>query len=195
MIERRLTELENIIETNQRKFYQIGKALKQIRDERLFRDLLFDSFEAYVKDRWDMARSHAYRLIEASNIIENLSPIGDGILPENESQARVLAHLNKDDQRKIWREFISSGITMNAANIRKFANSRTKKSMPVKQSKSNLIDIISIGYKKAVMAMLEQIQLAQNNDWENTSRQAALFWLKVMKEKIISNLRHENRKG
>ena len=142
-----------------------------------------------------MARSHAYRLIEASNIIENLSPIGDGILPENESQARVLAHLNKDDQRKIWREFISSGITMNAANIRKFANSRTKKSMPVKQSKSNLIDIISVDYKKAVMAMLEQIQLAQNNDWENTSRQAALFWLKVMKEKIISNLRHENRKG
>ncbi len=195
MTERRLTELENIIETNQRKFYQIGKALKQIRDERLFRDLLFDSFEAYVKDRWDMARSHAYRLIEASNIIENLSPIGDGILPENESQARVLAHLKKDDQRKIWREFISSGIAMNAANIRKFANSRTKKSMPVKQSKSNLIDIISVGYKKAVMAMLEQIQLAQNNDWENTSRQAALFWLKVMKEKIISNLCHENRKG
>lgn len=195
MTERRLTELENIIETNQRKFYQIGKALKQIRDERLFRDLLFDSFDAYVKDRWDMARSHAYRLIEASNIIENLSPIGDGILPENESQARVLAHLNKDDQRKIWREFISSGITMNAANIRKFANSRTKKSMPVKQSKSNLIDIISVGYKKAVLAMLEQIQLAQNNDWENTSRQAALFWLNVMKEKIISNLRHENRKG
>ncbi|MCK5230312.1 MAG: DNA methylase [Desulfobulbaceae bacterium] len=195
MTERRLTELENIIAANQRKFYQIGKALKQIRDERLFRDLLFDSFDAYVKDRWDMARSHAYRLIEASNIIENLSPIGDGILPENESQARVLAHLNKDDQRKIWREFISSGITMNAANIRKFANSRTKKSMPVKQSKSNLIDIISVGYKKAVMAMLGQIQLAQNNDWENTSRQAALFWLNVMKEKIISNLRHENRKG
>lgn len=189
----RLAELENVIETNQSKFYQTGKALKQIRDERLFRDLLFDSFEAYVKDRWDMARSQAYRLIEASKVIDNLSPIGDGILPENESQTRILGRLKKEDQRKIWREFITAGIEMNATNIRKFANERIKKAIPVRESKSsNLTDIISSSYKEAVLAMLEQIRLAQNDDWKTTSRDAALFWLKVMKEKIISNLRHEN---
>lgn len=191
----RLAELENVIETNQSKFYQTGKALKQIRDERLFRDLLFDSFEAYVKDRWDMARSQAYRLIEASKVIDNLSPIGDGILPENESQTRILGRLKKDDQRKIWREFITAGIEMNATNIRKFANERIKKAIPVRESKSsNLTDIISSSYKEAVLAMLEQIRLAQNDDWKTTSRDAALFWLKVMKEKIISNLRHENKR-
>ena len=48
-----------------------------------------------------------------------------------------------------------------------------------------MIDIISASYKTAVMAMLEQIQSAQNDDWQATSRQAALFWLTVMKEKII----------
>jgi hypothetical protein len=52
-----------------------------------------------------------------------------------------------------------------------------------------MIDIISANYKTAVMAMLEQIQWAQNDAWQSTSKQAALFWLKVMKEKIICHER------
>ena len=185
----RLAKLENIIETNQRKFYQIGRALKQIRDDRLFLDLLFDRFETYVKDRWDMARSQAYRLIEAATVIDNLSPIGDGILPENESQARVLACFKKEDQRKIWRAFISSGMALTAANIRKYAH-QAKKANSIKKANASMIDIIGADYKAAVMAMLEQIRSAQTDDWQTTSRQAALFWLKVMKEKIVRHERH-----
>ncbi len=75
MADNRLIQLEDIIAANQHHFYQTGKALKQIRDDRLFRDLLFESFEAYVKQRWDMARSQAYRLIKAANVIDNLSPM------------------------------------------------------------------------------------------------------------------------
>ena len=121
-----LPDLETIIESNRTQFYQIGKALKQIRDEQLYRQLLFDTFESYVKDRWDMARSHAYRLIEASKVIDNLSPIGDGILPKNESQARALAQLKTTDQRNIWREFIESGTALSASNIRKFIKMHQK---------------------------------------------------------------------
>ncbi len=187
-----LADLENIIETNRCKFYQVGKALRRIRDEQLYRQLLFTSFEAYVRERWDMVRSHAYRLIEASKVIDNLSPIGDGILPQNESQARALARLKTIDQRNIWREFIESGTTMSASNIRKFIKMRMKKAAPGAESKpENRIDIISADYKAAVAAMLEQIQLAQNDHWQNTTKQAALFWLRVMKEKIISNVHHE----
>jgi len=153
MADHRLIQLENIIEANQHKFYQTGKALKQIRDDRLFRD----SFEAYVKDRWDMARSQAYRLITAAEVIDNLSPIGDGVLPQNEFQARVLT----------------------AKNIRKCTHP-AKKAKSAKKTNTSTVDIISTDYKTAVMAMLEQIQTAQNDDW-----QATLFWLKVMKEKII----------
>lgn len=190
MADHRLTQLEDIIEANQHRFYQTGKALKQIRDDRLFRDLLFDSFEAYVKDRWDMARSQAYRLITAATVIDNLSPIGDGILPQNEFQARVLARFTKEDQRNIWRAFIASGRELTAKNIRKYAH-RTKKAKSVKKTSASMVDIISADYKAAVMAMLEQIRSAQNDDWQTTSRQAALFWLKIMKEKII---RHERQR-
>jgi hypothetical protein len=190
-----LAELENIIETNRCQFYQIGKALRRIRDEQLYRQLLFNSFEAYVKERWDMAKSHAYRLIEASKVIDNLSPIGDGILPQNESQARALAQLKPIDQRNIWREFVESGTTMSACNIRRFIKMRLKTVVSKVQSKpAKLIDIISSSYKAAVMVMLEEIRLAQNEHWQNTSRQAALFWLRIMKAKIISNLHSDNEK-
>jgi hypothetical protein len=190
-----LVELENIIETNRCQFYQIGKALRRIRDQQLYRQLLFNSFEAYVKERWDMAKSHAYRLIEASRVIDNLSPIGDGILPQNESQARALAQLKPLDQRHIWREFIESGTTMSACNIRRFIKMRIKRVIPTHQPKpAKLIDIISSSYKAAVMALLEEIRLAQNEHWQHTSRQAALFWLQVMKAKIVSKLHPENEK-
>jgi hypothetical protein len=190
-----LAELENIIETNRCQFYQIGKALRRIRDEQLYRQLLFNSFEAYVKQRWDMAKSHAYRLIEASKVIDNLSPIGDGILPQNESQTRALAQLKPFDQRNIWREFVESGTTMSASNIRRFIKMRTKTLVAKVESKpAKLIDIISSSYKAAVMALLEEIRLAQNEQWQHTSRQAALFWLRVMKAKIISNLQPDNEK-
>lgn len=188
-----LADLEAIIESNRTQFYRIGRALKQIRDEQLYRQLLFDTFEAYVKDRWDMARSHAYRLIDASKVIDNLSPIGDGILPQNESQARALAQLKPSDQRTIWREFIQSGTTLSASNIRKFIKMRGKKGgTGVEPDPVNLVDMISTDYKAAVMAMLEQIRLAKNDQWQHTSKQAALYWLRVMKETIMSNLHQDN---
>lgn len=190
MADNRLIQLEDIIAANQNRFYQTGKALMQIRDNQLFRDLLFDSFEAYVRQRWDMARSQAYRLIKAANVIDNLSPIGDGILPANEYQARILARFTKADQRNIWRAFIASGMALTAKNIRKWAH-QAPKNKPVKKANAPMVEIISADYKAAVMTMLEQIRSAQNDDWQTTSRQAALFWLKVMQEKVI---RHEKRR-
>ena len=188
MGENRLARLETIIENHRRQFYSSGRALKQIRDERLYRDLLFDNFDAYVRQRWDMHRSHAYRLIQAAAVVDNLLPIGDdGIVPQNESQARVLARLSKNDQRRLWRGFISSGMALNAANIGKFIRSQ-KKTEPAKKPKTaQLIEIVGAGYKAAVMAMLEQIRRAKTDAWQTTSKPAALFWLKVMKEHILAH--------
>jgi hypothetical protein len=71
----------------------------------------------------------------------------------------------------------------------KFIKMRGKKGgAGVDPNPVNLIDIISTGYKAAVMAMLEQIRVAKNDQWQHTSKQAALYWLRVMKETIVSNL-------
>lgn len=187
MTKNNLADLENVIESNQCEFYKVGKALGRIRDGRLYRQVLFDSFETYVRDRWDMARSQAYRLINASKVIDNLSPIGDGILPQNESQARALTPLKRIEQRNLWREFVESGTTMNASNIRKFIKTRTKKTTPCDKPKpGDRVGVVTANYQAAVKAMLEQIRLAQNDNWQSTSRKAALFWLRIMKDKILS---------
>jgi len=183
---RPLTHLEAIIESHRSNFYQAGKALMQIHDVALYRDLLFDSFGEYVKTRWDMSKSQAYRLIDASKIIDNLSPIGDGVIPANEAQARVLSCLNEFDQRRIWREFISSGMALSASNIREFIK-RNMQNIPPNghTAQLNLIDVISEDYKEAVMAMLYQIRLAHNDNWQQTSKQAGLYWSRVMKDRIV----------
>jgi hypothetical protein len=180
-MQNRLTTLEMLIESERRCFYKVGKALREIRDEQLYRELFFDSFEQYVKKRWEMGRSHAYRLIEASRVIDNLSPIGE-LLPENEAQLRPLGKLKPAEQRKLWRDFLAAGLELNARNIERFAARFAEK----EKARIDLSAIISPGYKTAVMEMLKEIRIAAEDKWRATSREAGLFWLKVMKEKIVA---------
>jgi hypothetical protein len=116
-------------------------------------------------------------------VIDNLSPIGEPV-PENESQARVLARLPKERQREIWSKFLQSGHDLSARNIKKFIDVEKNKGGARKQK--DLSALISVDYKKKVLEMLDQIDLAKNGNWQKTSRQAALLWNRVMKEKIMS---------
>jgi len=104
---------EEIIERGLNTFVDVGNALLAIRDGRLYR-AEFDTFEDYCRDRWGMKRAHAYRMIEAATVIDNLSPIGDK-LPATESQVRPLTSLEPDRQREAWTRAIEtapdSGIT------------------------------------------------------------------------------------
>ena len=45
---------------------------------------------------------------------------------------------------------------------------------------------ISTEYMAAVKAMIEQVRVAQHDHWQTTSRQAALLWHRVIREKILS---------
>jgi hypothetical protein len=185
----RLTHLENLISHNQSRFHEIGKALKEIRDGRLYKLILFETFEAYTKARWDMGKSHTYRLIQAYQVVNNLrvtsrlSPIGD-ILPGNEFQVRPLVKLDPFEQRKAWKDFLSTGMEITAPNIKRFiAGSKTSaKGTPV----VDLTDQISKEYMEAVLTLLEQVRIAQNDHWQKTSRQAGLLWISVIREKILS---------
>lgn len=177
----RLNTLEAMIDSQRRSFYEIGKALREIRNERLYGELLFKSFEEYLKKRWDMGRCHAYRLIEASRVIDNLSPLGDA-LPENEAQSRPLGKLKPMVQCKLWRDFLATGLELNARNIGRFAARFTGK----EKSRIELTAIISPEFKEAVSVMMRQIAVARQDGWHATSREAGLFWLKVMREKIIA---------
>ena len=178
----RLKHLETIIAKNQYRFYEIGQALLEIRDSRLYKQALFTSFEAYARSRWDIGRSQLYRLIDAYSVINNLSPIGDRF-PGNEAQTRPLVPLSPPEQRKIWKEFLSTKVEVTARNIQKFIDKRkAKENTPA----PDLVDQIGDEYMAAVQKMLNQVQYAQNDQWQQTSRQAALLWNRVIQEKIVS---------
>ena len=177
--EKRLVHLESVIKKYRQDFYSVGKALTEIRDGRYYLKLSFKSFESYLRLRWDMGRSQAYRLIQAAGIIDNLSPIGD-VLPQNEAQARALNKLDLFSQRKVWRHFLKTQKPLSAVNINKFVSAY----LGEQNSKAPFIELISNDYRQAVRQMLSQIRLAQNDGWKSTSQKTALYWNNVMKEKI-----------
>jgi hypothetical protein len=97
----RLTELETTIENGLETFVEVGHALLEIRDSRLYRDT-HDTFEGYCIERWSMSNRHANRLIQSAEVIGNLGPIGP--IPDSESVARPLAILEPDQQREAWQQ-------------------------------------------------------------------------------------------
>ena len=101
--ENTLVTLEAIIEAGLATFVEVGTALAEISDQRLYR-ATHDTFEAYVADRFGISRSSAYRKIEAARVVGVVSPTGD--IP-NERQARELAGLNDDDTRAAWERAIA----------------------------------------------------------------------------------------
>ena len=82
----RLTALETTVRDGLRDFRRTGQALSEIRDNEFFR-AGYDSFEAYLQDRWGFTPPQAGRLMEAADVAKVLDPLG--IQPKNEAQART----------------------------------------------------------------------------------------------------------
>ncbi len=55
----------------ERAFYEAGRALRELRDRRLYRST-HKTFEEYCSDRFGFKRRHPYQLIDAANVVDNL---------------------------------------------------------------------------------------------------------------------------
>ena len=99
----RLAELELLLKDA---FYRAGQALKEIRDSRLYRDE-YATFEDYCRDKWDIARNYANKVIAASEVVKNLSTTGTHT-PSSERQARPFTSLPPDQQIDAWQEVVST---------------------------------------------------------------------------------------
>lgn len=114
-----LAEHEAVIGRDLDAFHRVGAALLAIRDGRLYR-VSHRTFEEYCNERWGINRRYANRIIEASETVANLGPIGPK--PATESQARELAPLKQEPeaQRAAWSVAVEtapeSGVT--AAHVK-----------------------------------------------------------------------------
>jgi hypothetical protein len=66
----RLAELEGKISQARKGGIEIGRALREIRDDSLFGE--HGSFEAYALARWGYQRAYAYRLIQAAALVDEV---------------------------------------------------------------------------------------------------------------------------
>ena len=87
-------------------FMEVGNALKWIRDNGTYQTVDdFDTFEAYVKAKWDMARRTAYQQIDAAVTVGNVRNCAQ-TEPTNEYQVRPLVCLEPEQQRDAWRRAV-----------------------------------------------------------------------------------------
>lgn len=100
-----LEQHEEVIEQGLQTFVEVGTALLAIRDGRLYR-MTHATFEEYCRERWGMVRRQADRLIQAAEVADNLRPFG--LIPQTESQARPLTHLEPDQQREAWAKAVDT---------------------------------------------------------------------------------------
>jgi len=100
----RLEKCEAVIERGLQTFVEVGNALLEIRDSRLYRHE-FATFEDYCRDQWQMSRRHVNRLIASAEVAGNLGPIGP--IPQSESQIRPLTGLEPEEQREAWNQAVN----------------------------------------------------------------------------------------
>jgi hypothetical protein len=121
-------------------------------------------------------------MISAAQVVDCLSPIGN-IIPKNEAQARPLTVLSRTDLETVWFLFLKSKQALTAINIRRFVLDYLQKNGKTMGGNN----LISEDYQQAVQALLYQIQVSQDTNWECTTRKTALYWNKIMREKIIQD--------
>ncbi|MCC3422820.1 MAG: hypothetical protein JGK12_02570 [Microcoleus sp. PH2017_01_SCD_O_A] len=112
----RLQQLESIVEQGLHTFYEVGKALEEIREQKLYRET-HKNFEAYCHEKWGITKRRAYQFIDAAEIMENLCTNVHNSLVK-EYQIRPLKGLPPEVQLEIWQEAVESspnGIPTGAA--------------------------------------------------------------------------------
>lgn len=100
-----LKRCEMVIYQGLETFLEVGQALMMIRDKRLYR-LEYKTFEGYCRDKWGMSKTTANRLVSASQVITNLTPMG--VKPSTERQTRPLTSLSPPIQREAWKEVVET---------------------------------------------------------------------------------------
>jgi hypothetical protein len=129
--EDRLALLEGIIERGFQTFLEVGQALKEIKDQKLWKPR-YVSFEEYCHARWKWGLRYSNKVIQSSEIAYTVGPP----YPANEGIARELAKLIEQDEERgkpAWAEFIKKNPHPTAKETRAFVRDFLKEGHYVEQ--------------------------------------------------------------
>jgi len=165
----RRNELEAIVEKNLSAFVTVGMALRSIRDERLYRET-HDTFEKYVRDRFDIARRTAYQHIEAASIFENVRNCAQiEILPARESHVLPLSKLEETRQIEVWEMIVDTAPDnkVTASHVAKVVadilGEQIRKRAKSEQDKTRQSKTMPDYLKDLVWQLIEHVREARSN--------------------------------
>ncbi|MFZ5760980.1 MAG: hypothetical protein ACOY32_15295, partial [Thermodesulfobacteriota bacterium] len=191
-VERReFARLQKVVFEDMRAFYRVGMALLEIRDRELYREESA-TFEGYCKKVFDFSRGHAYRLMGAAKVVENISPDSspemspnwrhdDGkvidLIPMSESQVRPLVRLQPDQQREVWQAVVKNAgprrkVTASLVNgvVKKYLGETAQATVRVAREKVQSAPAISADFKAAFDAFFTQLGKEIEAGYKSTAR-------------------------
>jgi hypothetical protein len=113
----RLAELEKTIARGKKTFVEVGLALAEIRDLRLYRRE-YAGFAEYCRERWGWSKPYCNQLIIAAAVVESL-PAEQKAAIAAESQARELAKVAPEQRAGVVQAVVDQGKPVTAAAIKR----------------------------------------------------------------------------
>lgn len=175
-----LAQCEEVIERGLDSFIEVGNALLQIRDQRLYRSD-YDNFEVYCQERWDMSGRRAHQLIDSAKVIQNIGTeplVQSGPLPSqklNERVIRPLAALPAPVQRKAWAKAVETAEKPGKPTAKEVA-AAVEIVAPKKTERINYRPSNGLQYAAMAISDLEKIQSRDTQRAEAFAKVAA--WIK-----------------
>ena len=115
--DQRLAVLEKTIARGKKTFVEVGLALAEIRDLRLYRRE-YSGFEEYCREKWGWSKPYCTQLITAAAVVDAL-PAKTQVAIATESQARELAKAAPGERAGIVQAVVDSGEPVTAAAIKR----------------------------------------------------------------------------
>lgn len=103
----RLCELERVIERGLNTFVEVGNALMEIRESRLYRQT-HGTFEDYCREKWGWTRMRASQLIEAARVVADVKHVLHDNTPINARQASELAVIEPEHRAEVWQRAVET---------------------------------------------------------------------------------------
>lgn len=193
----RLDELCGVVDRGIQTFFEVGMALAEIRDSKLYRET-HGTFEEFCRDKWDISKRHVDRQISAYLVCRNINGTHGSqndveLVPGNERQVRPLTEFDADTQRELWQRAIEYSIEVGTGKVtgaivsavvaeylRKKAGSEIEKTRKHVSREA----VIDPEFKQLFQGLLDQVSKEMNSGFKTTSRVAVLQYLDTLRDLV-----------
>jgi hypothetical protein len=202
---KRRVDLEAVIEKSFKGFVEVGLALKEIRESKLYRST-HTLFTAYCADLWELNERRYQQLMAGSDVIKNLENPNNcsgkdeidlvdygNVLPINEAQARPLTRLEPDQQRIVWAQVVNNAqiedrkVTAGMVEqcVREFLGEKKTERRKETQRRMAREQRMDYEVKRYFRDFFQVIDDAKHEGWKKTSKEAVIKYLDELKRVVL----------